>query len=217
MEWPKCKVAKLIELYEQETVLWNIRNSSHKNSNTRTDALKRVADVMEKPIEEVEKKLHCIRSQYMREKTKIEKNLILLQNFEGEGMSSNVNVADDGIMSLDPGAVTSNNQLNIINNNEEAPDDPVKGTSNQPNTNRRYKQFLADMNARARERILPASERPNTDRPCNFFKNSSLPHNSTVTCIALTSSITPSLSVQDDSQPRRISYQTLSQGTKFNS
>ncbi|KAG8318217.1 hypothetical protein J6590_006519 [Homalodisca vitripennis] len=62
MERPKCKVAKLIELYEQETVLLNIRNSSHKNSNTRTDALKRIEDVMEKPIEEVEKKLHCIRS-----------------------------------------------------------------------------------------------------------------------------------------------------------
>ncbi|KAG8241496.1 hypothetical protein J6590_085843 [Homalodisca vitripennis] len=68
------KVAMLIELYEQETVLWNIRNSSHKHSNTRTDALKRIADVIGKPIEEVEKKLHCIRSQYRREKTKIEKS-----------------------------------------------------------------------------------------------------------------------------------------------
>lgn len=74
MEWSKCKVAKLIELYEQETVLWNITNSSHKISNNRNDALQRISDVMECTVEEVEKKLHSLRSQYLREKTKIEKS-----------------------------------------------------------------------------------------------------------------------------------------------
>lgn len=74
MEWSKCKVAKLIELYEQETVLWNITNSSHKNSNNRNDALQRISDVMECTIADVEKKLHSLRSQYLREKTKIEKS-----------------------------------------------------------------------------------------------------------------------------------------------
>ncbi|KAK5646019.1 hypothetical protein RI129_004483 [Pyrocoelia pectoralis] len=74
MEWSKCKVGKLIELYEQETVLWNITSSHHKNSNSRHDALQRISQVMECSIAEVEKKLHNLRSQYMREKTKIEKS-----------------------------------------------------------------------------------------------------------------------------------------------
>lgn len=67
MEWSKCKVAKLIELYEQEMVLWNITSSHHKNSNSRHDALQRISQVMECSIAEVEKKLHNLRSQYLHE------------------------------------------------------------------------------------------------------------------------------------------------------
>ncbi|KAF5272470.1 hypothetical protein FQR65_LT17402 [Abscondita terminalis] len=74
MEWSKCKVSKLIELYEQKTVLWNITSSHHKNSNSRHDALQRISQVMECSITEVEKKLHNLRFQYMREKSKIEES-----------------------------------------------------------------------------------------------------------------------------------------------
>lgn len=74
MEWSKCKVAKLVELFEQETVLWCITDPNHKNSNNRNDALERIAGCMECSVGEVEKKLHNLRSQYLREKTKIEKS-----------------------------------------------------------------------------------------------------------------------------------------------
>ncbi|KAG8264597.1 hypothetical protein J6590_008536 [Homalodisca vitripennis] len=63
------------------------------------------------------------------------------QTFVDEGMSSNSsNVAECGKMSLDPGAVTSSNQLNIIYNNGEALEDPCEGTCNQRTTNNRKRK-----------------------------------------------------------------------------
>lgn len=74
MEWTKCRTTKLIELFEQESVLWNVRSAHHKNSNSRVDALQRIAEALGSKSDEIEKKLHNIRSQYLREKTKIEKS-----------------------------------------------------------------------------------------------------------------------------------------------
>lgn len=74
MDWSKWKVSRLIELFEQETVLWNVTSANHKNSNTRHDALQRIATAMECTVNEVDKKLHNLRSQYLREVTKVEKS-----------------------------------------------------------------------------------------------------------------------------------------------
>ncbi|KAK9870486.1 hypothetical protein WA026_023832 [Henosepilachna vigintioctopunctata] len=74
MEWTKCRTTKLIELFEQESVLWNVRSAHHKNSNSRVDALQRISEALGSKSDEIEKKLHNIRSQYLREKTKIEKS-----------------------------------------------------------------------------------------------------------------------------------------------
>lgn len=72
--WDHNLVIKLIEMYEQETVLWNVSMSSHKNSNSRLDAIHNIATTLNKSDIEVEKKLHTLKSQFLREKAKITKS-----------------------------------------------------------------------------------------------------------------------------------------------
>lgn len=77
MGWTKCKKETLIELYEQESVLWNVTSSCHKNSNTRNDASQRISEVpclRACSVMAFERKLHNLRSQYEKEKFKIEKS-----------------------------------------------------------------------------------------------------------------------------------------------
>lgn len=74
MEWTKQLVKQLTYLYEQETVLWNVTSANYKNSNVRSDAFQRIAETFDTTAEEVERKLHTLRSQYLRERVKIEKS-----------------------------------------------------------------------------------------------------------------------------------------------
>ncbi|XP_022194094.2 uncharacterized protein LOC111051829 [Nilaparvata lugens] len=71
MEWKRSGVLKLIELFKREPVLWKLSHPNHKNFNCRIEAMKRIAEEMETTPSDVEKKLHTLRSQYLREKVRI--------------------------------------------------------------------------------------------------------------------------------------------------
>lgn len=70
-DWTREEVIKLIKLYQSEISLWNASCSAHKNRNYKIDALNNIAGTMQLPVTEVEKKIHSLRSQYFREKSKV--------------------------------------------------------------------------------------------------------------------------------------------------
>lgn len=74
MEWSKANTVKLIQLYGQHTVLWDIASADHKNSNNRFDALHAIAQAIDCDTATVERKITNVRSQYFRELAKVKKS-----------------------------------------------------------------------------------------------------------------------------------------------
>ncbi|XP_054277441.1 uncharacterized protein LOC128996267 isoform X3 [Macrosteles quadrilineatus] len=69
-EWSRQKKMKLIELYRQSPILW-AKKGTKVHPKQRSSALQKIADEIGVNVLEVEKKLHVLRSQFMRERKKV--------------------------------------------------------------------------------------------------------------------------------------------------
>lgn len=57
MEWNKVNTEKLVQLYEKETTLWDVKSAERKDSQTRLNALNMIANVFGIDIAIIEKKI----------------------------------------------------------------------------------------------------------------------------------------------------------------
>lgn len=74
--WTNEEIRMLIYFYEENPVLWNVRSPSYRNRNTKQEALKLIATKFNTDVNEITRKLHNLRSQFMQEikKTKSKKS-----------------------------------------------------------------------------------------------------------------------------------------------
>lgn len=71
VEWSRQQIVDLIDMYETEDCLWNVRSRDYKNSLKKHDALLKIANAFARNKECVEKKLRSLVVAYRREKRKI--------------------------------------------------------------------------------------------------------------------------------------------------
>lgn len=71
-EWTEKKVLLLVELFRNESSLWNPREKSYKNKNQRSDSLMKISKELGVEKLEVERKIKNITSHFYREKRKME-------------------------------------------------------------------------------------------------------------------------------------------------
>lgn len=86
-KWNNVNTSLFIDLYKERPYLWNPKHSDYKNKLIRFDGLTEIGNIMKISVEECEKKIKNLLSQYAREKKKIKttKNpalvLVLLKTF----------------------------------------------------------------------------------------------------------------------------------------
>ena len=75
-DWSREDVIKLIELYECNPCLWDCRNSDYKNRILKSEVCATIAGELSATVEEINRKLHNLRSQWHSEikKFKIKKS-----------------------------------------------------------------------------------------------------------------------------------------------
>ncbi|EDV29361.1 uncharacterized protein TRIADDRAFT_51596 [Trichoplax adhaerens] len=71
MVWEKPEIQHLISLWREKSVLWDANHKEHHRNDARSVARRQIAVAVGKPINEIVKKLHSLRSQYGREQAKI--------------------------------------------------------------------------------------------------------------------------------------------------
>ncbi|KAF5271419.1 hypothetical protein FQR65_LT17620 [Abscondita terminalis] len=74
INWARQQVIKLLELVEENECLWNVESTDYHNQNKRRTAIAKIATIVEMPHEEVKKKLHTLRAQYSKERSKMKQN-----------------------------------------------------------------------------------------------------------------------------------------------
>lgn len=74
MEWTQEKTIELIQEFEKNECLWNVRIKDYKDLLKKKDAWCDIAKMLESNVEEVEKKMKSILSAYRREKKKVGTN-----------------------------------------------------------------------------------------------------------------------------------------------
>lgn len=79
-KWNNVNTCLFIDLYKEREYLWNPKHSDYKNKLVRFDGLTEIGNIMKISVEECEKKIKNLLSQYAREKKKIKitKNLALV-------------------------------------------------------------------------------------------------------------------------------------------
>lgn len=67
MKWPNETIIKLIECYKEKQFLWNPTSQKYRNKKARHDAFEEISEKLGIPANELEKKIHSLRTQYHRE------------------------------------------------------------------------------------------------------------------------------------------------------
>ena len=86
-KWSNVNTCIFIDLYKERPYLWNPKHLQYKNKLIRFDGLTEIGNIMKISVEECEKKIKNLLSQYAREKKKIKKTkspaqvLVLLKTF----------------------------------------------------------------------------------------------------------------------------------------
>ena len=73
MEWSEEQLVRLIQLYENEAVLWNTKLLDYRKKDKKNDAWNKIANALEVERIEVERKSKVLLAQYRREKLKYKK------------------------------------------------------------------------------------------------------------------------------------------------
>lgn len=66
-KWSVEDTCKLIELYRESPILWNAKDLNHKNKLKTANALKEIATILHTNVNEIDRKLKNLYSQYTRE------------------------------------------------------------------------------------------------------------------------------------------------------
>lgn len=74
-DWDHEKYVKLIQLYEQNPILWNAQNAQHFNKNLKNDAWLSIANQMDEDEEIVRKKMISLNGSFRREKSKTKNSM----------------------------------------------------------------------------------------------------------------------------------------------
>lgn len=69
-KWNNVNTSLFIELYKERPYFWNPKHSDYKNKLIRFDGLTEIGSTMKISVEECEKKIKNLLSQYAREKKK---------------------------------------------------------------------------------------------------------------------------------------------------
>lgn len=73
-KWSTENTCKLIELYREHPLLWDPKHKEYKNRFKKADAIKEICIALNtNSVEDVEKKIRNINSQYMRERRNYKK------------------------------------------------------------------------------------------------------------------------------------------------
>ncbi len=70
--WSHDELVKLISLYENNTILWDINEKEYKNRVKKDSILKDIAEEFSAEISEVSRRLHNLRTQFFNERRKEE-------------------------------------------------------------------------------------------------------------------------------------------------
>lgn len=81
--WDRELTKKLIENYENYTVLWDVSSAEYKNKLKKQNAYREIAGKLEKSEDEVKTKIHHLRTQFMQEMRRVK------QKKSGQGTSEN--------------------------------------------------------------------------------------------------------------------------------
>lgn len=65
--WPNTKSLTLIELYKERPSLWDPCNSKYRDKKSRRDSLIEISRAIGGSVEDVERKIHGLRTQFLRE------------------------------------------------------------------------------------------------------------------------------------------------------
>lgn len=77
--WDKENTIKLIQMYEQNNLLWNSSNENYKNKIKKQDAILDIANDFKCSPDEINKKLSLLLAQYRKEKFCLKLNLEWVQ------------------------------------------------------------------------------------------------------------------------------------------
>lgn len=72
-KWSDLETKKLITLYEENELLWNVTLKDYRNRVKKHEAFRDISEKLKIDITEVQRKIHNLRSQYNSELKKIKK------------------------------------------------------------------------------------------------------------------------------------------------
>ncbi|XP_060881404.1 uncharacterized protein LOC132952911 [Metopolophium dirhodum] len=74
-DWDREKYLQLIQLYEQNPILWDAQNAQHFNKNLKNDAWLSIANQMDEDEDIVRKKMNSLNGSFRREKSKTKNSM----------------------------------------------------------------------------------------------------------------------------------------------
>ncbi|KAH8390027.1 hypothetical protein KR200_005652 [Drosophila serrata] len=81
--WDRDNIIKLIELYENHSVLWDVSSGDYKNKHKKQNAYREIAEALGKSDDEIKTKIHNLRTQFLQEVRRVK------QKKSGQGTSDN--------------------------------------------------------------------------------------------------------------------------------
>ena len=63
---------EFIDLYHSTECLWNVKCKDYRNINSRNKAYESIAEILNKSIDSVKKRINNLRSTYIQEKKKVD-------------------------------------------------------------------------------------------------------------------------------------------------
>lgn len=70
-KWSDMETRKLIALYEENEILWNVTSKDYRNRVKKHEAIRAISNKLKVDTPEVQRKLHNLRSQYNSELKKL--------------------------------------------------------------------------------------------------------------------------------------------------
>lgn len=71
--WDRDMIKKLIKSVQAREALWNVGATDYSIACKRRAALAEISQILQMPVEEIKRKIHTLRTQYHKERTKMEK------------------------------------------------------------------------------------------------------------------------------------------------
>nr|XP_044248862.1 uncharacterized protein LOC108066816 [Drosophila takahashii] len=81
--WDRENTIKLIELYENYSVLWDVSSADYRNKHKKQNAFHEMAKKLDKSDDEIKTKIHHLRTQFLQEVRRVKKKK------SGQGTSGN--------------------------------------------------------------------------------------------------------------------------------